>query len=45
MYALNKRYGLTPSGSSAPHTCSLTTAQWDGGEGKKGKSEKACQLR
>ncbi|KFV18649.1 Mitogen-activated protein kinase kinase kinase 2, partial [Tauraco erythrolophus] len=34
---------LTPGGSQAPHSCSLTPSQWNGGENQKGKSEKTLE--
>jgi len=42
---MNRGHGLTPTGSQAPHSCSLTTPQRDGGESWKDKSEKICRLR
>lgn len=37
--------GLTLVRSSAPHSCSLTPPQWDGGENPKGESEITHGLR
>lgn len=36
---------LTPAGNKAPHSCSLTYPQWDGGANQKSKSEKIHVLR
>jgi len=37
-------HGLTATGNSATHSCSLTPPWWDGGENQKGKSEKTHGL-
>jgi len=42
---LNSCCGLALTGSSAPHSRSLTLPQWDGGEKHKDKSEKTPELR